>query len=195
MDGFSSSDYGAPRQLRHSRDLRTTDFGWNRPRLRSLALASAGTLFPTAMIFATSPAALSWICLAWLVAMARTLYALDARAEEVGDVLSIDERGILDRRIMERRIAWQEIAFVCQTDITRSHVVDIALRCPKSTLGRARWTVRIGACCQTGYGVPAVTLSMLLLEGTVVDVLDAIARYRPDLLHHSNRPTVVAHER
>lgn len=194
MDGFSSAEYGAPRRQRHPRTLPATEFAWNRSKLRLLALASAGTVFPTAMIFAISPIALSWVCLAWLAIVARKLHALDARVQETGDVLSIDEHGILDRRIMGRRIAWQEIAAVCQTDITRSRVVDIILRCPKSTLGQSRWPVRIGACCQTAYGVPAVTLSMLLLEGTVVDVLDAIARHRPDLLHHTNRRTASARE-
>jgi hypothetical protein len=43
------------------------------------------------------------------------------------------------------------------------------------------------AYCQIGYGVPAVTISMLLLKGNVSEVLDAVAQYRPDLLHHTNR--------
>jgi len=31
--------------------------------------------------------------------------------------------------------------------------------------------------------VPAVTISMLLLDGNVCDLLNAVAQYRPDLLH------------
>jgi hypothetical protein len=57
------------------------------------------------------------------------------------------------------------------------------------TLGETRWPVRIGAYCQIGYGVPAVTISMLLLEGNVSEMLDAVAQYRPDLLHNTNRRT------
>jgi hypothetical protein len=128
-----------------------------------------------------------WASLAWLALVARTLHALSRHFDIDGDVLTIDEHGILDRRIMDHRIAWQEIAAICETDITRSHVVDIALRWPKDTLAQTRWHVRLGAYCQTGYGIPAVTLNMCLVDGSVADVLDAIAKYRPDLLHHSNR--------
>jgi hypothetical protein len=66
-------------------------------------------------------------------------------------------------------------------------VVDIRLRWPKATLAGPRWPVRIGAHCQTGYGVPAITISLLLLEGNVAEMLEAVAQYRPDLLHHTNR--------
>jgi hypothetical protein len=85
---------------------------------------------------------------------------------------------------MERRIACESI---CPVSTERSHVVDIMLRWPRVTLGKTRWPVRIGAYCQAGYGVPAVTINMLLLEGNVSEMLDAVARYRPDLLHCTNR--------
>jgi hypothetical protein len=58
-----------------------------------------------------------------------------------------------------------------------------------ATLRETRWPVRIGAYCQMGYGVPAVTISMLLLDGNVSEMLEAIAQYRPDLLHDTNRGT------
>jgi len=43
--------------------------------------------------------------------------------------------------------------------------------------------VRIGGPCQNGFGVPAVPISMLLLDGSVGDALAAIALHRPDLLN------------
>jgi len=101
--------------------------------------------------------------------------------------LSVDQRGILDRRLMARRIEWQEIGAICPVDANRSHTVDIRLRWPRTTLDQTRWLVRIGALCQIGYGVPAVTLSMLLLDGDVSELLEAVAEYRPDLLHYVNR--------
>ena len=39
------------------------------------------------------------------------------------------------------------------------------------------------------YGVPVVIISMLLLKGNVSKVLDAVAPYRPDLLHHTGVTT------
>jgi hypothetical protein len=130
---------------------------------------------------------LQWLCLAWLVGIALLMHCLDQRARTDAFVLSVDRRGILDRRLMERRIAWQEIESICPVSIERSHVVDIMLRWPRLTLAKTRWLVRIGAYCQSGYGVPAVTINMLLLEGNVSELLDAVARYRPDLLHCTNR--------
>jgi hypothetical protein len=115
------------------------------------------------------------------------MHGLGRRSAVETVVLSIDQRGILDRRLMSRRIAWQEIAAVCPVDRKRSHVVDLELRWPDVTLAESRWSVRVGGHCQRGYGVPAVTISTLLLESNVADVLDAVALYRPDLLHDSNR--------
>ena len=64
---------------------------------------------------------------------------------------------------MPRRIEWQEIDLIYPVNTDRNHTVDIKLRWPKATLAGTRWLVRIGALCQMGYGVPAVTISMLLL--------------------------------
>jgi hypothetical protein len=88
---------------------------------------------------------------------------------------------------MPRHIKWQEIEGICSVDTSRSRTVDIRLRWPRTTLEQTRWSVRIGAHCQTGYGVPALTISMLLLDGNVSELLDAVAEYRPDLLHCINR--------
>ncbi len=126
--------------------------------------------------------ALRWFCLAWLAGVALIAHGLARRAAYAGVVLLIDRRGILDLRLLPTHILWQDIEAVCPVDLDRARVVDIALRWPKPTLAEARWRVRIGAWCQAGYGVPAVTLSMLLLDGSVRDLLAAIARHRPDLL-------------
>ena len=127
-----------------------------------------------------------WLCLAWLIGVALLMRRLDQRAGTDAVVLAVDPRGIFDRRLMERHIAWQEIEAICPVNTDRSHVVDIVLRWPRITLDKTRWSVRIGAYCQVGCGVPAVTINMVLLEGNVSEMLDAIARYRPDLLHCTN---------
>jgi hypothetical protein len=92
---------------------------------------------------------------------------------------------------MPRPIAWHEIAAIYPVDTDRARVVDIALRWPKITLGNTRWSIRIGAYCQTAFNVPAVSISLLLLEGNVSQFLQAVAQYRPDLLHYSNRGALV----
>ena len=162
-------------------------FGWSLAKLRPAALILASLVLPIAVGFAFSGPVGRWFFLAGLLSVAALMNGLARRCDPATVVLSIDHRGILDRRIMARRIAWQEIAWVCRVDVQRGQVVDLALRWPDVTLRGTPWLVRIGGPCQNGFGVPAVTISMLLLDGSVSDVLHAIARHWPDLLHKTNR--------
>src|SRR5215468_3961993 len=162
-------------------------FGWSLAKLRLAALILASLVVPTTAGFALSGPTGRWFFLIGLLSVAALIDRLARRCDPVTVVLSIDHRGILDRRLMSRRIAWQEIAGVCRVDVQRSQVVDLVLCWPDVTLRGARWLVRVGGPCQNGFGVPAVTISMLLLDGSVGDALDAIAMHRPDLLHKTNR--------
>jgi hypothetical protein len=174
-------------ETRPARQTAGPAFSWSRSKLRFASLLLLGAATPAAIGFALSGPVGKWFCLAWLLVVAVLMHSLSRRAVAETFVLSIDQRGILDRRLMSRHIAWQEIAAVCAVDTNRSHVVDLKLRWPDITLAETRWPVRVGAHCQRGYGVPAVTISVLLLEGNVSEVLNAVALYRPDLLHDSNR--------
>jgi hypothetical protein len=141
---------------------------------------------PAMADFLISAPFLRWLCLAWL-ATALVLHLLSKRSLADSIVLSTDEREIHDRRFMPARIEWQEIEAICPIDTSRSHVVDIRLRYPKFTLANTRWPVRMGAYCQIGYGVPAITISLLLLDGSLSEVLHGAAQYRADLLHCTSR--------
>jgi hypothetical protein len=164
-----------------------TCFMWSLAKIRIACLVLLGAATPAAAGFAVSVSLVKWLCLAWLVGVALLIHCLSRRASADMVVLSVDQRGIVDRRLMSRHIEWQEIEAICPVNTDRSHVIDIKLRWPKFTLGETRWPVRMGAHYQIGYGVPAVTISMLLLEGNVSEMLDAVAQYRPDLLHYTNR--------
>ena len=163
-------------------------FVWSLAKIRIAALILFGAATPALVGFFISPTPIvQWLCLVWLLGIALLMHGLSRRASDDGIVLSVDQRGILDRRLMARRIEWQEIDAICLVDTDRSHTVDIRLRWPRTTLDQTCWLVRIGAHCQIGYGIPAVTFSMLLLDGDVSELLEAVAEYRPDLLHHVNR--------
>lgn len=162
-------------------------FTWSISKIRIAGLVLLGTAMLAAVGFALSPLIGKWLCLAGLAIIAFLVNGLSRRARSNSIVLSVDQRGILDRRLMSKPIEWNEISAICPTDTGRAHVVDLTLRWPKSTLRKARWSVRIGGLCQAGYGVPAITISTLLLEGDVSQLLEAVARWRPDLLHSSNR--------
>lgn len=159
-----------------------TCFRWSQAKIRIAGLVLLGAAAPAVAGLFLSVPFLTWPCLAWLLGVAVLMHGLSRRASDDSVVLSVDERGVLDRRLMPRHIAWQEIATICPVESDRNQVVDMGLRWPRTTLREARWKVRLGAYCQMGYGVPAVTISMLLLEGNVSELLDAMAEYRPDLI-------------
>jgi len=171
----------------HASATHATSFGWRLAKLRLAALILASLLVPTTVGFSLSGPMGKWFFLTGLLGVAALMHGLARRCDPATVVLSIDHAGILDRRLMSRRIAWQEIAWVCRVDVRRSQVVDLVLCRPDVTLRGAPWQVRIGGPCQSGFGVPAVTISMLLLDGSAGDVLHAIERHRPDLLHQTNR--------
>jgi hypothetical protein len=166
-------------------------FMWSHAKLRSACFVLLAAATPAVAGFALSAPVVRWLCVMWLAAIAYFMHGLSRRACDHDVVLLVDQRGIFDRRVMPRPIAWQEIAAIHPVDTDRCCVIDIELRWPKITLGKTRWPVRIGAFCQTGYSVPAVSISTLLLDGNVAQLLTAVAQYRPDLLHHSNRKAFV----
>ena len=158
-------------------------FSWSIEKLRFAALLLLGATLPAAILaMAPSVAAVRVLGLAWLFAIARLAHGIACRATPGAAVLMIDQSGILDLRLMPRRIGWHEIEMVFPVNLNRSRVIDLSLRWPDITLAGTRWLTRIGAILQQAYGVPAITISMLLLDGQVADVLAIIARYRPDLV-------------
>jgi hypothetical protein len=162
-------------------------FAWSHAKLRRAGVALFGCALPALIGCVLSALWLKVLCLVWLIAVACLLHALGRRIRNSAVVLSVDRRGIFDRRLLPRPIGWQEIEGSCRVDVERSHVVDFRLRWPEITLRDTRWAVRVGAYCQQAYGIPAISISMLLLEGTACDLLRAVAQYRPDLLHGDNR--------
>ena len=175
-------------------DQAHTSFVWSHAKIRIASLVLAAVATPAAAAFVVPAPFVKWLCLVWLCGIAVLMQGLSRRANDGAVVLSVDRRGILDHRLMSRHIAWQEIKAIWPVNADRNHTIDIELRWPETTLRDTRWSVRVGAYCQMGYGVPAVTISMLLLDGSVSDLLNAIAQYRPDLLDYSNlrassRPT------
>jgi hypothetical protein len=158
-------------------------FSWSIEKLRFGALVLVAAALPAAILALTpSPAAVRVLGLTWLFAIARLAQSIARRATSGTAVLMIDQSGILDLRLMPRRIGWHEIETVFPVNVDRSRVVDLSLRSPDITLAGTRWLTRLGAIIQQAQGVPAITISMLLLDGQVADLLAAIARYRPDLV-------------
>src|SRR5262245_20581703 len=116
-------------------------FTWSPHKIRLASVVLAGTAIPAAAGFALSVPFVQWLCLAWLLGVAILLHRLGRRAFADTVVLSIDERGIFDRRLMSRHFEWREIEAIYPVKIDRRHVVDIRLRWAKGKVGGTRWPV------------------------------------------------------
>src|ERR1700730_13620058 len=91
------------------RDARTICFSWGTNKVRTASLLLLGAPIPAAAgIFIADPF-VKWLCVAWMLGIAHLMHLLGKRASANAIVLTIDERGILDRRLLARRIEWQEI--------------------------------------------------------------------------------------
>lgn len=195
---MSSANTGAigPTLASHRFDMisgtnRPACFSWSIGKLRHAALLLVAAALPAAILAMAPAAPVRVLGLAWLLAIARLAHGIARRARSGAGVLMIDQSGILDLRLMPRRIGWHEIEMVFPVNLDHGRVIDLSLRWPDTTLAGTRWLTRIGAILQQAYGVPAITISMLLLDGQVADLLAAIARYRPDLVPASTARRLV----
>ena len=79
---------------------------------------------------------------------------------------------------MPRPIEWWEIEFFYPVNVGRSQVIELRLRHPRRTLSDAPWYLRLGL----GLNLPHVCISLLLLDGSVTQVISAIRRHAPHLV-------------
>jgi hypothetical protein len=175
-----AADHGDARQSRKG-----AEFAYGTAKLRSAGIALAIAASPCLPAILLDSAPLRWAAIAWLLVVAVLSDRLARWARTIGPVLQIDARGLRDSRTGVV-LRWQEIARMLPVDVDRASVVDIALRWPTPSRD-ASWSLRLGCFLQRGFGVPAVTVSALMLDGGVADVLAAIERHRPDLLDIQNR--------
>ena len=102
---------------------------WSLAKIRIACLVLLCAAMPAVAGFTVPVPFVKWLCLAWLVGVALLIHCLSRRASADTVVLSVDKRGIVDRRLMSRHIEWQEIEAICPINAGRSHVVDISVRC------------------------------------------------------------------
>jgi hypothetical protein len=135
-------------------------------------------------------ASYAWVQIAgliWLGLGANAWCRLRERNIELHPVVRIDGRGILDTRLLPRPIEWWEIEFLYPVDLSRSRVVELQLRHPHRTLAEAPWHTRLGLDWHRQLDLPHVCISLLLLDGTATDVIDAIRCHAPHLVRRAER--------
>jgi len=124
--------------------------------------------------------------LAWIAAFAWLTLLLARRTRSAEPVVSVDQEGVLDRRIADERFGWEEILRVETYDAEDMAWVGLELKDPKVSLAKARWLVRLFAPLHALFRFPRVSISMALLDGTREDLMAAICAHRPDLIVPAN---------
>jgi hypothetical protein len=86
------------------------------------------------------------------------------------------------------QLRWQDVKRIPEVRTRSAKAIDIELRWPETFSAHSSRAVRFGAWCQCALKLPAITLSLWLVEADAKTFLDAVCQHRPDLLHVNNRP-------
>lgn len=157
------------------------EFFWCHRRLRNVGmLVAAATLAAVPPMFAGG-GGVQMACVVWLAMLLIAANGLARRMSTVAPVITIDLLGITDRRRSDTPLFWQEIGTFSRCDLVRSRVVEFFLIHPERTAGRSLLD-RLGGKLQVAYGLPAVTLSLLLVDASAADIIAAVSAFRPGLV-------------
>lgn len=162
------------------------EFYWDPRRLRRLARR---LLLATAIVVAIAQPwhdSVRWGTLAVMLAFLCSSRALQKRFRDREPVVVIDRTGICDRRIAQAPIPWTCISAIAPYDPKSSRALDIYVALPETTLASAKPTARLGARLQKRTGVPALTISLLLLDADVTRLAGAIRTFRPALVYEQD---------
>jgi hypothetical protein len=156
---------------------------------RKLRQAARATLLASGPAFACIFAGNIWVrcaALCYLLAIVCLCDALQTRAQARRCALVVNAWGItyLPQSL---QIRWQDVARIHEVHTRAAKAIDIELRWPETFSAHASRAVRFGTWCQRYLHLPAVTLSLWLLDASAATVLAAVATHRPDLLHANNK--------
>lgn len=161
-------------------------FAWSHAKLRCAAWKTLAATAPAVPLVFAANTAVSALGLAYLALIALRCEVLSRRVRQPSPVLLIGPSGIADMRT-GLRLRWQDVSRIWRINADTARVIDIEVRWPKELLSHTAPTIRLGARCQLASGLPAVSISFSMLDGSVEDILAAIRAVRPDLLHGSNK--------
>src|SRR5262245_13954427 len=86
-----------PQEISHAGGA---SFAWSVAKIRIAALILFGAATPALVGFASPTPIVQWLCLLWLLGVALLMHGLARRVFDDGIILSVNQRGILDRRLM-----------------------------------------------------------------------------------------------
>jgi hypothetical protein len=155
-------------------------------KLRGAARVAIFAALPAfAAVMAEQPA-LHVIALLYLVPVVLVCSRIKSLAELRKGAIVVSPWGItLGAQGLQLR--WQDVKRILEVRSRSAKAIDIELMWPDAFEKHASRNVRFGAWCQKALRVPAITLSLWLVDANAETFLDAVRAHRPDLLHANNR--------
>ncbi len=154
------------------------DFRWHARSIRWIELLLVVPLALGVLMMLSDAAALGAV---WVAVFAALIARLEHHARSRAVVITVDSKGLFDRRMTVAPLAWPDIAGIEEFEAEHMRYVGVELRDPAAATSRLRWLPWTARPLHRIFGFPALSISTSLLDGTTDDLLAAIQRLRPGL--------------
>ena len=165
---------------------RSTVLLYCRRKLRTAAIVTAVAAVPAFAAVLSTHTAVHLMALAYLVLLVLACDRLKSLAEVRRSAVVVSDYGI-SVAAQGLQLRWQDVKRISEVRTRSAKAIDIELRWPEAFRDHASRSVRFGAWCQRALRLPAITLSLWLLDAGAETFIHAVGLHRPDLLHVNNR--------
>lgn len=159
----------------------TVEIFWSRRAILRIGILNAGVGALGVPLLLVDDGGTRLLGGAWLGAFGLLLLALLRKLGDCEAVIRIDRNGLFDRRATRAPIDWSAIAGAELLEVEHMPYIGIAFHDPQGALRQARLMVRLMAPVHGLFRMPALTMSTSLLDAGPETLLDAIARFTPDV--------------
>ncbi len=157
-------------------------FYWSKSSLWLCLALSAGIFLLGLPMVLSESLDVQLLGLIWIGVFGWLSYSLVDRARRTSPVVTLDAHGLFERRIMHQLLAWEEIAGIETFEAESMTWIDLQLADHRKSMAKMSWLVRFCAPLQHLMGMPRVSISLALLDGTTGDFTAAVRVFRPGLV-------------
>jgi len=157
-------------------------FHWDRGKARVIAAGGIAVAALGLALLLQEDAGAKVLGLLWTLSFGALSLTLLRRARDPAPVVTVDAAGLIDRRLLDHIIPWSEIEAVERIEAEHVVVVGLELKRSSPLFGELSALHRLMRWPNRLFRFPSLSIAMNALNGSAADLLDAIARFRPDLV-------------
>jgi hypothetical protein len=158
------------------------NFHWDPGKVRLIGVGVAAIAALGLLLLLQDDGGAKVLGLAWTVVLLTLAIALLRRARETDPIVTVDARGIFDKRLSAHYIPWDNIRAVASLEAEQLTFVGIDLKPDAAVYGQLRIMHRVMRWPNRILRFPSLSIAMHVLNGTTEDLLTAVSRFRPDLI-------------